>query len=96
MFGLIIGVPSGVLQYYLLLKFTSAVSSGKVGTKAVIFALTQFLLPLVVLVISAFFLGESILGENFLMWIGIGMAASLIICAVAKYLIVNKALKEKK
>jgi hypothetical protein len=89
--SLIIGAASGTLQFFLLTKFTGAVTGGKFGNKAVLFAITQFLLPLVVLLLSAFLLGEYLPGENFLMWIGIGMAASLIISAVVRYILVAKS-----
>jgi len=90
--GLIIGAASGILQYYLLLKFTTALTGGMFNKKAVLFAVTQFFLPLAVFLSCIFFLGEDILGENYLMWTGIGMAAALIISAVVKYL---TALKSK-
>jgi len=92
--GVIIGVATGIAQYFLLLKFTSAVSGGRFSKKTVLFAITQFLLPFAVLLLSAFFLGEDILGKNFLMWIGIGIAAALITCAVVKFLVLSKATKK--
>ena len=94
MLGIIIGIVTGVAQYFLLLKFTTAVSGGKFSKKTVLFAVTQFLLPFTVLLLSAFLLGEEILGRNFLMWIGIGIVAALIICAVVKFLLISKATKQ--
>ena len=93
MLGIIIGVVTGVAQYFLLLKFTTAVSGGKFNKKTVLFAITQFLLPFAVLLLSAFLLGEEMLGRNFLMWIGIGIASALITCAVVRFLVVSKATK---
>ena len=90
MWGIFIGLASGALQFFLLLKFTKIITGGKFGSKAVVFGITQFLLPFVVLLLSAFFLGDNILGEGFLMWIGIGMAAALVICAIVRFIIVSK------
>ena len=89
MWGILIGIASGALQYFLLLKFTKIITGGKFSSKAVVFGITQFLLPFAVLVLSAILLGD-VLGENFLMWIGIGMAVSLITCAVIRFIIVSK------
>jgi len=75
---------TGIIQFLLLQKFTGAVSLGKITNKTVIFAITQFLFPFAVLVLCAFFL------TNNLMWVGIGIAASLIACAVVKFVIFSK------
>jgi len=82
--GLAIGAASGVIQFYLLMKFTGSITGGKPGSKTVIFAITQFLFPFAILLLCAFFLSES------LMMIGIGMAAALIVSAVVKYIIYSK------
>jgi hypothetical protein len=84
MLGLIIGVISGVIQFLLLQRFTSVLSTGKFTKKTVIFAITQFLFPFAVLVVCAFLISDS------LMWIGIGMALALITCAITKFLIMSK------
>ena len=88
MIGFFVGVASGVVQYLLLQKFTGFVSKGKLNGKAIMFAIVQFLFPFAVLVACAFLLGES------LMWVGIGMAASLIICAVVRFVITAKNKKQ--
>jgi len=85
MLGFFIGVITGIVQYLLLMKFTGAVSKGKMTGKTVIFAVTQFLFPFTVLVICAFFLVDS------LMLIAIGIAAALIICAVTKFVITSRS-----
>ncbi|MCL2220794.1 MAG: hypothetical protein FWC20_00015 [Oscillospiraceae bacterium] len=82
--GLIIGMISGTIQFFMLSKFTGAISQGKVSNKTVLFALTQFLFPFAVLVICAFFIQDS------LMWAGIGMGAALITSAVVKFLISSR------
>jgi len=78
-----IGVIAGVIQFLLLQLFTGTLSKskGKVSGRSVLFALTQFLFPFVVLVACAFLLVDS------LMWVGIGMASALIICAVTRFII---------
>jgi len=88
--GFLIGIASGVVQFFLLLKFTTAVTGGKINGKVAIFAITQFLFPFAVLLLCAFFLNEK------LMWVGIGMAAALIISAVIRFLTVSKSKKPKR
>jgi len=85
--GFVVGAASGILQFWLLSVFTAAATGGnaaagsKFNYKTVLFAVLQFLLPLLVLLACALLLFESLL------WAGVGMAASLIICAVARFLI---------
>jgi len=89
--GLLVGIITGVVQFFLLYKFVTSVTSGKSGMKTVIFAITQFLFPFLVLVACAFLLQDS------LMWVGIGTGASLIVSAIIKFVFVNKAtVPEKK
>ena len=87
MLGFVIGVASGAVQFWMLAKFTSSITHGTFNNKTVIFAITQFLLPLVVLVGCAFLLSES------LMWTGIGIAASLIICAAVRFILTLRSIK---
>jgi len=82
--ALIFGIATGVVQFFLLYKFVTSVTGGKTGSKTLIFAVTQFLFPFVILVICAFLLPGG------LMWLGIGAAASLITCAVVKFVFMNK------
>jgi len=83
--GLLIGIATGIIQFYLLQKFTGNVTMGKITNKTVIFAMTQFLFPFAVLVICAFLIGDR------LMWVGIGIAAALITCAVIRFIRVSKS-----
>jgi len=83
-FAVLIGVATGAVQFFLLFKFVTSVTGGKTGTKTLLFAITQFLFPFAILVICAFLLPDS------LMWIGIGIAASLITCAVVKFVLFSK------
>ncbi|MCL2426975.1 MAG: hypothetical protein FWD05_11645 [Oscillospiraceae bacterium] len=85
-----IGVVAGVIQYLLLQLFTGTLTKGKgkVGGRSVLYALTQFLFPFIVLVVCALLLVDS------LMWVGIGMASALIICAVTRFIITAKAGKK--
>jgi len=87
--GLLIGIATGVLQFYMLKKFTGAVSLGKITNKTVIFAITQFLFPFAVLVICAFLI------RDHLMWVGIGIAAALVIGAILWFVIFSKKSNEK-
>lgn len=84
MLGFIIGAISGALQFWLLSKYTAAIISGQYGTKMILFAVSQFLIPLAVLLGCAFILFES------LHWAGAGMAASLMACAAFRFLVSGK------
>ena len=82
--AVVIGLATGIVQFFLLYKFVTSVTGGKMGTKTLIFAITQFLFPFAVLVICAFIF------PNSLLWAGIGVAASLITCAVIKFIKVSR------
>jgi len=84
MIGLLIGFLSGAVQFFLLQKFVGTLSKGQVSNRTVIFAVTQFLFPFIVLVICGFFIGDSLL------WVGIGMAAALIAGGVLRFVGVLK------
>jgi len=86
--GFCIGVATGAIQFFLLSKFTTSITGGKTGTKTVLFALTQFLFPFAVLLISALLLKSDILP------IGVGIAGSLVICAVVKFLMYSRSAKK--
>ena len=86
MLGFAIGAVSGVIQFFLLSKFTGAITKGKVGGKTVLFVVTQFLLPFAVL-----FLCAILLGVEALMMVGIGIAAALIISALIKFFFFSKS-----
>jgi len=88
--SLLIGIVTGVIQFYLLYKFVTSVTGGKQGIKTLIFAITQFIFPFAVLLLCAFLLTDN------LMWIGIGAAASLIISAVIKFFLVPDFGKKSK
>jgi len=83
--GLIIGAASGVLQFWMLARFTKAVTGGGLDKKAVLFGVCQFLLPLVVL------LGCAYLFYNALLWAAVGMIAVLVVCAVARFIFAKKS-----
>jgi hypothetical protein len=83
--GLTIGAISGTIQFFMLSKFTGAISQGKFSNRTVLFALTQFLFPFAVLVVCAFFIQDS------LMWAGIGMGTALVTSAAVKFLMSSRA-----
>ena len=83
--GLFIGIATGVVQFLLLLKFVLSVTGGKFGNKTVLFGITQFVFPFAVLVACAFLIGDKLL------WVGIGIASALIICAVIKFIKVSRS-----
>ena len=80
----VVGLATGVVQFLLLYKFVTSVTGGKAGSKTLLFAITQFLFPFAILVICAFILPSG------LMWLGIGAAASLVTCAVIKFVFMTK------
>ena len=82
--GLIIGVVSGVVQFWMLAKFTKAVTGGGLDKKAALFGVCQFLLPLIVL------LGCAFLFYNALLWAAIGMIAVLVVCSTIRFLLNKK------
>ena len=82
--GLIIGVVAGVLQFWMLLKFTKAVTGGFLGNKTVLLGLGQFLLPLAVLLICAFLLIDALL------WAAIGIVGTLVLCGITRFAISRK------
>ena len=88
MIGVIIGAASGALQFWLLYRFTNAVTGGNLNYKTVLFAVSQFLLPLLVL------LGCALLRVDSLLFTGVAMAVSLITCAIFRFLI--KVLRKQK
>jgi len=84
-FGIFIGLISGIIQFFMLSKFTGAITQGKFSNKTVLFALTQFFFPFAVLVVCAFFLQDS------LMWIAIGMGTALITCGIVKFIMPSRS-----
>lgn len=85
--GLIIGAASGAIQFLILSKFTRAVTGGTLSVKSALFGVLQFFLPLIVL------LGCALLFPKGLMWSGIGMAATLIACALVSFILRLKSAK---
>ena len=79
--GLVLGAASGVLQFWMLARFTKAVTDGGLDRKAVFLGVFQFFLPLAVLIVCAFLLRDSLL------WAGVGMAGSLSLLALIRYVV---------
>ena len=80
MFGLIIGAVSGAAQFWMLSKFTKAVTGGALNTKTVSLGLSQFFLPIIVLV------GCALLFKDGLLWAAVGMICVLVGCAFVQFL----------
>jgi len=81
--GLIIGVVSGAVQFLMLGKFTASVTGGSFNKKSVLFAISQFFLPLVIL------LGCALLYRKGLLWAAIGMTVALISCSAVRFFLSN-------
>ena len=77
--GLIAGVASGAIQFWLLSKFTRSITGGVFGAKVVFFAVSQFLLPFVVLLVFA------VLFPGGILWSGVGMASTVLACAFSAF-----------
>ena len=82
--GLIIGAASGAVQFWMLARFTKAVTAGWLDKKTLLFGVCQFFLPLAVLLCFAFLFSDA------LIWAAIGMAAILISCSLVKFFILKK------
>ena len=82
--GFFLGAASGVIQFWMLSRFTKAVtnSQGRISfnNKFVLLAVSQIFFPMIILACCALLLRQSLL------WIGVSMAASLIVCAIARFL----------
>ena len=81
MIGLLIGIVSGVFQFWLLTIFTKGITSGTVDIRHILLGLIQFFLPVGVLT------GVAFLRRDELLWAGIGIAGALLIGAFVKYLV---------
>jgi hypothetical protein len=81
MIGLAVGIAAGALQYWLLSKFTARITRGTVDSRAVLYGLAQFMLPLGVLIVVAFIRRQDLL------WTAIGITGILIFGAVGKFVL---------
>jgi hypothetical protein len=79
--GFLIGAASGGAHFWLLSRFTRAVTGGGLSGRAALLGAAQFFLPLAVL------LAVALLRRELLLTTGVGMAASLIGCAVVRFFI---------
>jgi hypothetical protein len=79
--GFFLGAASGAIQFWLLSKFTGAVTRGSINSKVILIAVSQLFLPIIVLVSCTFLLHLNI------MWTGVGIAGSLIVCALTHFMI---------
>ena len=84
MVGFIVGVASGAIQFWMLSKFAFLLSGGIMNVRTVLFALAQFLFPFAVL------LGCAFLIINDLIYAGVGIAATIITCALVRFIRAKK------
>ncbi|MDR2665641.1 MAG: hypothetical protein LBC21_05125, partial [Oscillospiraceae bacterium] len=87
--GFLIGAVTGGLQFWLLARFTRAITDGGLDTGAVLIGAGQFFLPLVVLLAVAAFVREWLLAA------ALGMAAALIGSALVRYIAAQKRARGK-
>jgi hypothetical protein len=87
--GFLIGAASGALQFWLLSRFTRAITGGGLNTKAALMGAGQFFLPLAVLLAVAAFMRAWLLAA------ALGMAAALIGCALASFIAARTRAREK-
>lgn len=81
MIGLAIGLACGFTEFYLLTKLTAAFTSG--SSNAVFYVLAKVVLLSVTLGAGVLFVRDQ------LVYLGIGVAAPLLICSVAFYFWTN-------
>ena len=74
------GAVTGAAMFLMLSRFTGLVTRGKLGAKAVIYALSQFFMPILVLT------GCALLLPSGLLWAGVGLVATLIVCALVSFI----------
>lgn len=79
--GLFVGVAAGLFQLWLLTKFISAVTSGSFSVSKAFLGILQFVLPVAVLFGAAFLIRQE------LIWTGCGLAATLMIGAIVKFIL---------
>ena len=84
MIGFVIGAATGVVQFRMLSRFTYSVTHGAITVKAVLFGVSQFFLPLAVLLSCALLIPRGLL------WSGVGMSAALIVSAAVWYILAVK------
>ena len=77
--GFILGAITGAVQYRLLSKY-GAVTSGVLNRKTALITTAQFMMPIIVLLLIAFLL------QGDLAWAALGMAVSLIILALRRFI----------
>ena len=85
--ALVVGLLSGFIQLFLIIKFASMLTGGMMGMKCMLLGILQFVLPAVVLI------GYALLWRENLIWVGTGMVAALIVGAIIKLVISKHKLK---
>ncbi len=81
---IIIGAAAGLGHLFVLSRFTKMVTSGGFSVRTALFALGQFLLPLVVLLVIA------LINKNAILWAAAGMAAAMIAGSVIRFAVAGR------
>lgn len=87
MIGLFIGIAAGLFQFWLLSKFTKLITRGSMNPKALLLGLSQFFLPMLILV------GVAFIKRQDLFLAAVGITATLIIGAITKHVINTRRLR---
>ena len=81
--GLLIGVISGAVQFWLLAKFSRAMTNDGLDKKALLIGICQFLIPFLVLALCAILLDDALIPAI------IGMTLTLSVFLIARHFISN-------
>ncbi len=90
MWAVFVGIPLGVLQVFLIIRYTALITENKKPKGTAFFVMGDMLL-----IIGLFALMATISGAH-LLWAASGMAAAMIIMSVAVYFIKMKEAKKRR
>lgn len=83
MIGLFIGIAAGLIQFWLLSKFTKLITRGSMNPKCLLLGFSQFFLPMLVLI------GVAFIRRQDLLLAAVGITATLVFGAITKN-VINK------
>ena len=81
MWGVFAGIPFGLLQVYVLYKFTVRITTGEKNR------MLLWLIPLDLVILIGMFVLIGILSEAQLLWFATGMVATMIILTITMFII---------